>query len=156
MTTHEQAFQVIKDAFPKAKIIAEYGKETMSNSTESPLSVTFRSPKGSLISTRGDDGAALAVNLQQLSEQQDTPDGPMSVIEMIAEIEAILGPTSAGGATAGSPNGSSAGAPAQASLNPACPTCGGSTTEKSGTSAKGPWKGYFCNSGDKTHKPQWA
>lgn len=118
----------------------------MSNTTESPYSMTFKTGRGNLFTVRGDDAEALAHNLAQASLPVSTEDGPMSVLDMIREIESSLSGSSASGGAA----------QAQGSLTPSCPTCGGSTQEKSGTGSKGPWTGYFCNSGDKSHRVTWA
>lgn len=123
----------------------EKGKASMSNTTESPYSMTFKTGKGNLFTVRGDDAETLAFNLAQASLPVSTDDGPMSVLDMIREIESSL----SGGAA-------QAAQTAQGGLLPSCPTCGGSTEQKSGTGSKGPWTGYFCSTGDKSHKVSWA
>lgn len=121
------------------------GKGEMSNTTESPYSMTFKTGKGNLFTVRGDDAETLAHNLAAASAPVSTDDGPMSVLDMIREIEASLGGGSAPAAQT-----------AQGGFTPACPTCGGSTEQKSGTGKNGPWTGYFCTTGDKSHKVTWA
>lgn len=130
---------------PKVK---EEGKETMSNCTESPYSMTFKTGRGNLFTVRGDDAETLAANLAAASSPVSTDDGPMSVLDMIREIEASLS-----GVAPQAPQPAQA---AQGALTPPCPTCGGNTAERKGTGKSGPWTGYFCNSGDKSHKVQWA
>lgn len=121
----------------------------MSNTTESPYSMTFKTGKGNLFTVRGDDAQTLAFNLAAASLPVSTDDGPQSVLDMIREIEASLSGSSAGGSQ-------QAAQTVQGGFTPPCPTCGGSTEQKSGTGKNGPWTGYFCNTGDKSHKVTWA
>lgn len=119
----------------------------MANSTEAPYSVTFRSPKGTLITVRGETAEELGFNLAHASLPID-PEGA-TVLGMIAEIDGALSGVGEHHGQHEAPQGQQ-----QGSLNPTCPTCGGPTTEKSGTGAKGPWRGYFCPT--KGHQVTWA
>lgn len=123
--------------------------------TEAPYSMTFKTSKGNLFTVRGATAEELATNLALASVPVATDDGPTSVLDMIREIESSLT-----GATAGGSQPSNVvqfpAQQGQGSLTPPCPTCGGSTSERKGTGSKGPWVGYFCNTGDKAHKVSWA
>ena len=124
----------------------------MGNSTESPYSVSFKTQRGTMITIRGDDHENLITNLAMAS----VPVGPegTTALEMIGSIDAALG---GGAASGGQAQGhqSQAQSQPQGSLNPKCKTCGGDTTEKSGTGKRGPWRGWFCNV-NKDHAPEWA
>lgn len=121
--------------------------------TEAPYSMTFKTTKGNLFTVRGGTAEELATNLAFASVPIATEDGPASVLDMVAEIEKHL----SGTVTPGGPPAVTQGSyQPQASLTPACPTCGGATSERKGTNSKGPWTGYFCNSGQKDHKVTWG
>lgn len=125
----------------------------MGTTTESPFSVTFKSPKGgTLITVRGDTQEELGSHMAGLSLPVD-PDGG-SVLDMIKAIDAALSEGSGGGGQA--PQGGG-GQQRQQSLNPPCPTCQGPTIEKTGTGQKGPWRGYFCaDTSSRGHQVTWA
>jgi hypothetical protein len=117
--------------------------------TEAPYSISFKTQRSTLITVRGETHDELATRLAMMSIPISTPDGPESVVDMIGEIERALTGSSSGGASQG------ASQPAQqSSLTPPCKTCGGATTEKTGTGKRGPWKGYFCSV--QGHDVQWA
>jgi hypothetical protein len=125
----------------------------MANTTESPFSVTFKSPKGgTLITVRGDTQEELGAHMAGLSLPIDPEGG--TVLDMIKAIDAALtdSPPFNGGQVA--PQGGG-GQQAQQSLLPACPDCGSPTVEKTGNGQRGPWRGAFCTSGAKGHKVTW-
>lgn len=118
--------------------------------TESPFSISFKTNRSTLITVRGDSHDELASRLALMSIPISTPDGPESVVDMIIAIEESIG-----GSTGGTPAQGASRPAQQSSLTPACKTCGGVTAEKSGTSKRGNWKGYFCTV-NKDHDPEWA
>lgn len=126
-------------------------------SQESNYSVTVRTPKGNLVTVRADNALDWVANLNAAATS--------GALAVISQIEASLeggnpttqpasgghqesqGQQSAQTATAGGQSSQS-----QGSLNPQCEQCGGSTIEKSGTSSRGPWRGYFCVNSTKENK----
>lgn len=129
----------------------------MANTTESPFSVTFKSPKGgTLITVRGDTQEELGTHMAGLSLPIDPEGG--TVLDMIKAIDSALSEGSSGGGfQAPQGGGGQQNQQQQQSLNPPCPTCNGPTIEKTGTGQKGPWRGYFCaDSNSRGHQVTWA
>ena len=114
--------------------------------TESPYSVSFKTPASTLISVRGRDAEELAERLGLLSEPLPPEGG--TVLEMIKAIDASI----KGGGDAPFDGGQR-----QQALTPACKTCGAPTEERTGTSKSSgkPYKGYFCTR-DRDHKPEFV
>lgn len=153
--TIEQALATIGTVMPGSKVISgpvkSEGIQEMS-STEAPYSLSFKTNRGTLVTVRGESHAELATNLSMLLVAVGTDDGPMSVMDIIADIEKAMGGSQAPQGGGGAP----APAQAQVSLTPACETCGGETTEKTGVNRQGrAWKGYFCKV-NKDHPVKWG
>lgn len=124
---------------------AEVSAISFTAKAESPYSLSFKSQRGTLITVRGDTPDELAARLTALSEP--LPPDASSVLELVAVVDAALS-----GAAASQGGGQQQ---QQQSLTPKCETCGGATVERSGTNARGAWKGYFCQV-DKDHKPKFV
>ena len=125
-------------------------------SQEANFSYTLKTPKaGNLFTIRGDSAEEAKVNLDAAVKS--------GLLAKIREIEDGLILAGQGNPPAGQEPTAPATAPPsnpapQGSLNPACPTCGGATVEKSGNGSRGPWRGYFCQNStrDNKHEVVWA
>lgn len=116
----------------------------MSNTTESPYSVTFKTGKGNLFTTRGDTASEMVARLMDASMPVTTDDGPMSVLDVIRDVENSLPGVAAAGAQQHSQDG-------QGTLHGTCDICGAAVENTAqGTGKYGPWTRYDCPSGDHT------
>ncbi|TVZ01225.1 hypothetical protein EAS64_33645 [Trebonia kvetii] len=117
---------------------------------EEPLSVSFKTQRGTLISVRGRNAPEWADRLAMIS----APIGEEgeSVLDMIAAIDATLA-----GSSASSDSAPFNGGQQQQEVTPPCPDCGGRTEKREGTSKSTgkPYKGFFC-SVNRDHKPNFV
>jgi hypothetical protein len=115
------------------------------------VQVNFKTPKGTLINVYGNDEATFDLGLAILQdriatfaeiEQQLYGVGAISEQIPLAPTQ----PPAAPGVPPSAPPAANWGAPAPAAFsNAAIPQCvHGAMTGRSGSSAKGPWKGWFC------------
>jgi len=132
-------------------------------STESTVSVTVKTANGSLVTLRADNPSEF-VNLV-LSAQADNLFGP-AVYDFEAMVRTDASVVQAAVANIGGTvveQSSPAFAPvapptAQATIAGQRTCAHGAMTYREGSSAKGPWKGYFCPAPNKADqcKPQWV
>jgi hypothetical protein len=136
-------------------------------STEANYSVTFKTPRGNLVTVRGDDSAQFVSNLDDAAKS-----GALGVIKQIEDT--LAGQPKASAAPAAAPAADPA-VPATAAApsnpasqgdqqlpagmgEPACETCGGPTRfDKEGRSQKSglPYRRYLCTT-NQLHRATFA
>ena len=124
--------------------------DTPNTGSESPLSVTFKTPGATLITVRGGNRDELSFALADLSlpVMIEGDESPTSVAEMVSAIEKSFRPSGGAAQLASQAQQQQA---AQSSGHP-CSKCGQPANFKEGTNRSGkPYKGWFCTSGSDGH-----